>query len=303
MHEGGLARSVKATIDKRYGRIYTAIIEISSVLDDYRIDTIGGIKAGLEIFELALIPALLHNADTWLDIDEKAEEKLEKLQNTMFRYLFAVPESTPKPILRFDLGNLSIKEKIHVKKLNLIHHLKYLDPESLGNEFYHLQVKLNLPGLVKECRNLIRIYNLPDIIDSNLNYSKESWKTIVKKHVRIKSELDVKKQFENYSKLKYLNTETETLKQQEYISNLSLKDARTKFRIRSHMINTKYNRKSDKAYAADLWRCDQCRSVDTQSHILWCPAFAPLREGKSLEDDKDLVCYFQEVMRIRNDTV
>ena len=120
--------------------------------------------------------------------------------------------------------------------------------------------------------------------------------------MRIKSELDVKKQFENYSKLKYLNTETETLKQQEYISNLSLKDARTKFRIRSHMINTKYNRKSDKAYAADMWRCDQCRSVDTQSHILWCPAFAPLREGKSLEDDKDLVCFFQEVMRIRNDT-
>ena len=48
------------------------------------------------------------------------------------------------------------------------------------------------------------------------------------------------------------------------------------------MINTKYNRKSDKAYAADMWRCDQCKSEDTQSHILWCPVFAPLREGKSL---------------------
>ena len=49
----------------------------------------------------------------------------------MFRNLFAVPKSTPKPILRFDLGSLSMIEKVHVRKLNLIYHLKYLKPESL----------------------------------------------------------------------------------------------------------------------------------------------------------------------------
>ena len=300
LHEGGLSKSVKETIDKRYGRIFTAMIEIASVLDDYRIDTIGGLKAGLEICELALFPSLLHNADTWLDIDANAEDKLEKVQNSMFRYLFGVPECTPKPILRFDLGNLSMKEKVHVKKLNLLHHLKNLESQSLGNEFYTLQVQLNLPGLIKECRDLIKVYNLPDIIDSNENCSKETWNNIVKKRVRAKSESDIKKEFSKYSKLKHLNMESESLVLKDYISEMSLRNARTKFRIRSHMIDTKFNRKSDKKYATDLWRCDQCRSIDSQSHIIWCPAFATLREGKDLKNDKDLVCYFQEVLRIRS---
>ena len=66
------------------------------------------------------------------------------------------------------------------------------------------------------------------------------------------------------------------------------------------MIDTKFNKKSDKKYADELWRCDLCKSLDTQSHIIWCPALAPLREGKDLADDNDLVSYFEEVMKIRN---
>ena len=38
-----------------------------------------------------------------------------------------------------------------------------------------------------------------------------------------------------------------------------------------------------------------------KSHILWCPFYASLREGKSLDDDLDLVNYFRAVFRIRED--
>ena len=60
------------------------------------------------------------------------------------------------------------------------------------------------------------------------------------------------------------------------------------------------NRKSDKKFANELWKCNYCLSIDSQSHIVWCPAFASLREGKNLNDDLDLVNYFQAVMRIRD---
>ena len=153
LHEEGLAKSVMQTVDKRYGRIFSAVIEISAVLDDYRINTIGGLSAGLEIFELALLPSLLYNAETWTNIDINTENKLESLQNCMFRSLFAVPRSTPKPILRSDLGHLSVREKIHVKKLTFIHYLKNLNPESLGAEIYSLQVRSRFPGLVNEFRD------------------------------------------------------------------------------------------------------------------------------------------------------
>jgi hypothetical protein len=34
---------------------------------------------------------------------------------------------------------------------------------------------------------------------------------------------------------------------------------------------------------------------------LWCPAFASLREGKDLNSDIDLVHYYQQVIKIRED--
>jgi len=218
----------------------------------------------------------------------------------MFRYLFGVPECTPKPLLRFDLGHISMNEKVHVKKLTLLHHLKHLPAESLGFEFYQAQVKLRFPGLVNECKKLIQFYNLPDIIDDSLTFSKECWKKIVKKSVKEKSEMKTKKEFEKYAKLAHLDVPEEKLELHEYINAMSLRNARTNFRIRSHMTDTKFNKKSDKRYADELWRCDLCKSLDAQSHIIWCPAFAPLREGKDLADDNDLVSYFEEVMRIRN---
>ena len=80
---------------------------------------------------------------------------------------------------------------------------------------------------------------------------------------------------------------------------MSMALARLNFIVRSRMTNTKMNQQSDKAHAKSLWKCDECRNIDSQSHIVWCPFFADLREGKSLQNDDDLVEYFREVLNIR----
>ena len=85
------------------------------------------------------------------------------------------------------------------------------------------------------------------------------------------------------------------------MKSMKLRDARTLFRMRSGMINAKMNMKSNTSYSMDLWRCDDCRSMDSQSHIIWCPAYAELREGKNLDCDLDLVAYYQQVMKLRED--
>ena len=301
LHEEGLTKSVQVTIDKRVGKIVMGMNEVASILNDYRIDAAGGVLTGLEIFDLAVTPCLLNNAETWTLISKESESKLEHMQNCLFRSLLGVPESTPKPLLRFDLGSLSMTEKIHAKKLNFIHHLKYLDPNSLASEVYSLQVNCNFPGLVSECRQLLKYYGLPNLIDREIEMSKESWKRKVKCAIRLKSEERIKKEMIGYSKLKEIGASKEGLEVKDYIKKMSLRDSRTMFRIRSSMINVKMNRKSDKKFANDLWKCDYCKSLDSQSHILWCPAFSPLREGKSLDCDRDLVKYFQEVMRIRDE--
>ena len=55
-------------------------------------------------------------------------------------------------------------------------------------------------------------------------------------------------------------------------------------------------------YAADLWACSGCGAVDTFLHLKWCPTYAEMREGKDLNEDKDLVAYITSVMRAREET-
>ena len=123
----------------------------------------------------------------------------------------------------------------------------------------------------------------------------------MKKAIKEKSEEAIKLKFKSYSKLRDKDYESENLHLKPYITEMKLREARTFFRVRSSMIPVKMNMKSNAKFADELWKCDDCMSMDTQSHILWCPAYAPLREGKTLSDDLDLVHYYQAVIKIRED--
>ena len=65
----------------------------------------------------------------------------------------------------------------------------------------------------------------------------------------------------------------------------------------------KRNYQNDRGYTRDQWKCDSCRTmIDTQSHVLWCHEYKNLRMEKDLKNDKDLVKYIQEVLKIRSKT-
>ena len=67
------------------------------------------------------------------------------------------------------------------------------------------------------------------------------------------------------------------------------------------MLDVKFNYKNNPIHSAKLWLCDSCEtSIDTQSHILWCPSYAKLREGKDIRSDEDLINYLKSVMKIRD---
>ena len=87
---------------------------------------------------------------------------------------------------------------------------------------------------------------------------------------------------------------------QSYIENMRLEDARTNFRLRCSMLRTvKMNQKSNAVFAGQLWACNQCGKIDSQSHIMWCPALASLREGLNIDNDLDVVHYYQKVISLR----
>ena len=301
LHSAGLAKSVEVTVAKRYGACLHRILELKSVIEDFRMHSLGGIKVGLEIFNLAILPTLLYNADTWLEIDDKTVGRLESLQKTLMRCLLAVPKSTPCAALNWDTGLVSMEYRVFRKKLLFLYHLRYMDESSLANEIFTLQKNYNLPGAVNEGRLLLEKFSLPNIIDEDHIITQLQWKKHVKTAVNHYYEKELKGQITDSSKLQNGPMVGEEFEEKSYLTEMSMSDARTLFRIRSRTNDFKMNQQNRKDFAHNLWKCSECGNVDTQSHILWCPYFASLREGKSLESDLDLVKYFKEVFKIRDD--
>ena len=85
----------------------------------------------------------------------------------------------------------------------------------------------------------------------------------------------------------------------------NVKMTRINFRLRSRMFKCKLNYSSDPVNVNSSWRCDGCMrmgllSMESQPHILVCPAYKELRSGKYLSSIEDLTDYYAEVLRIRD---
>ena len=55
MSDKRLEKSVEATINHRFGKVFSAIFELKAVIEDLRFQMIGGLKCGIDIWEVAMI--------------------------------------------------------------------------------------------------------------------------------------------------------------------------------------------------------------------------------------------------------
>ena len=75
----------------------------------------------------------------------------------------------------------------------------------------------------------------------------------------------------------------ETFEKRTYLEDMTMADAQTYFKYGTNMTDVKFNFKNDKKFTNELWKCDSCMTaIESQSQILWCPAYQDLRSGKSL---------------------
>ena len=92
----------------------------------------------------------------------------------------------------------------------------------------------------------------------------------------------------------------ENFETKQYFYDLTLEKARIKFALETNMLKgVKINFSSDPKYESDLWQCNFCLRIDSIRHIKICPYFEEQRIDRNLNDDNDLISYFQEVMMIR----
>ena len=142
-------------------------------------------------------------------------------------------------------------------------------------------------------------YGLPDITEQTIP-SKLSWKNEVKTKINNHTESKLKAEIGRMTKLENIDAQKENFSAKSYLSDLNLNQVRTKFKLRSRMVEVKNNFKGGRT-AVNLL-CDSCESsLETQDHILFCPAYSDLRIDMDLGCDMDLVNYVRQVLVRRED--
>ena len=304
-HSEGNDLSVVTTVKRRLGKAMSAITDIKNVVNDVRSDVVVAIKTGIEIFELSVIPFVLFNSEVWDHIPSEAMKLLNKIHLTFLRTLLKTPITTPIPSLYWETGSLDMLSKVEKRKLTFYHHIVNLDDSALAKKFADIQDKNNFPGLIAECKLLLRKYELSDLIIDD--YSKLAWKKLVKNAIVAKFKEKLLSDMKKYKKIDHVRKVNEEFGLQNYLKNMSLKNARMKFAIETEMVEKiKFNFMSDIQYEKQNWACDYCLGVkgvykpDSMHHVTECENYAFLRQDLNLDQDNDVVIYFTKVVELRN---
>ena len=133
--------------------------------------------------------------------------------------------------------------------------------------------------------------------------NKFQWKCLIRDRLKCKDKEDILERMKKSKKFSYFSHKDEDYKIRSYFETMNLHECRTMFGLRSMMTQTiKSHQMNNKSYANKLWQCE-CGAIDSISHVKRCKVFGNLRESLDIENnDKDLVKYFQEVIKIRNET-
>ena len=275
----GLEASVELTIQRRLGLVRGAMYETKAIMEDYRMQAVGGMSGAWTIWERAICPRLLNNCGTWVGIGQKAIKILNKVQNEYLRCIYACPPSTPIPALRAMAGMLDMEHRIWHEKVSLVTSILFCNPDqdSYAREMLLEELEQGWEGLSMEVQQICKLVGLPDGTSGYIS-RKDVTEAITLHHMKtVKDEMTARAP----KKLVEMRN-LDCRKEQQYMKNASLHDSRLEFQWQANMLDTrttmgnKYQRKS----------CPHCKEgleeglEESPLHMLEvCPAYADLRFG------------------------
>ena len=232
--ELGITESVYLTVKKRKPNVVRATYEIRSIVDDCRINCVGGLAAGIEIWEMAVIPVILYNSESWQGINDQTIKILENLQYNFLRSILAVGSGCPLPLLLSETGMLLMENRVLQKKVLFLHHLENLPSSALAKEIFKAQNLMGLPGIMTDCSEFLVHFELSDL----KSFSKEQFKRLVKQKIKIWNKMKILEivSRKEYKKVDTTNWSCDFFQQKPYFKSLSVSDARLRFKIESKMV-------------------------------------------------------------------
>ena len=222
------------------------------------------------------------------------------------------------PIVNYywQTGSMKVEFIILQKKLMFCFHLANLPLNSLGRECYDLQVANSL-GMVAELQEHLDKIGIVDLTSVN----KYQWRKTVRKYIIEANKKSLLESVKQYKKLNYEEFLSEPFSRKSYFYELDLESVRYRFRISSKMVDVranfprKYQRSGINCPSCKQLRvvkdkgalstapnlCDSTIPAESQSHIMFdCLAFQELRQNYDLSEDSQIVEFFKEALRHRD---
>ena len=122
--------------------------------------------------------------------------------------------------------------------------------------------------------------------------------------MKLKNQENILNLMKSYQKVDYFERKNKNFEVKEYFKTMTLENSRVNFGLRNQMTRTIQSHfSSDKAYSKELWTCRDCKSkIDSIFHAKNCIFFENLRQKyPNLDSDDQLVEYFKEIIKIRDD--
>ena len=217
----------------------------------------------------------------------------------MVQLIDSVGPGVPLASLLWDLGMLDMGLRIWLEKLMLVLHTRRLGEETLARRVYEEQKVNNWPGLVEETEAICRDLSIESVHVTEL--SSRAYRAQVLKACHIKNEERLRAQAEGKTKCERLATEIYGKKQ--YISNSQLPYVRQMYKSRYRMTAFAGNFSKDRRFARNDWLC-KCREArEDEAHLISgnCEVYGEIRKKYDIMDDKNLVDFFNDVLRRRDE--
>ena len=289
IHENGCRESISETIKARMNGLNKKCDDIIAVSEAPLMGSTGNALPAIKLFEAQVIPALLHNSETWIDITETHIADLESFQEKFIRKLMRLAPSTPKAILHWDSGLKLMRWRIAEKKLRFLMKLMEENGLSIAKVAVLNEVLLGLKGLAYECRKISEQIGLPDVMYTSVS------KFEIRRAINEADHNEKKKDMEESKKCG--DRLTDDPLDNTYLSYMPLPIARIYFKHRARSIaGVKVNNKGSFKDNLNCRFCDS-DSEETQEHLEECGGTRYERRGLNLSGWFGLVSFWRRMMK------
>ena len=294
IHELGCARSIQETIKERIGKLIATAEEIIKTSENPWMGGLNNSETPFKLFEARIIPALLNNCESWIDIKESHIKDLQDFQDEFIRRVLHLPPQTTKAIIYWDIGMMPMKWRIAGKKLQYVRKLQLKEDENLTKRALIEEVNLGIKGLAHECKEITDELGLQNIMNGNTP------KSLIKRTIAKKIKEESWSAMENSKKVR--DRLTFNPADNTYIKCLPLPLTRVWFRYRARAIpKVKGNHKQSHS---DL-SCTLCNSKEemNQEHLETCEGTEYERRGLDMGTWRGLLDFWRRMMKKLEATV